>query len=711
MRYGRRLALLLLATGAGFGVVLGRAFQLQVVSRETWVSAGEEKRRPRVKVEAPRGRILDAAGVVLAEDRPVVQLAFVGGEWETRARWRCPECGHVQFRRDPEAPRPPGVRASEAAPPSRCSCGTRTPRFERLADEDLQPLERALTLPAGSLKALASRRVAELERAVEQRVTRIAGSGDGDAVERDLRTLLRQDFFARPRPVTRLSLPGIDAVALRELPVEAVRLLELDPRGRYRGFRAVSAVERRYPQKALLAQVIGFANAVQREEKEALGEDATWATRVGRTGLERYFDPVLRGSPGVIRYVRDEDGDLVPRAEEAPTPGKDVRLALTVEACREAQKHLESVATPGGYGARKGPPSGGLVVMDAETGEILAWAETPVFDLDGDREEAVRWVDEDEGRGAVDDDRDFLGDAVPNATLSRVTQVAVEPGSSLKPLIALSLLSMGASFPDGFVCAGPWRPSRGVNDKPGCHEHGPEYAHLSLEDGLCVSCNRQFAYAVSRGDVAALARERLPPALRSLGIGRVVEIDLPRPSAGRFRPEDDPALRNVAIGQGPVLVTPIQMARAMALLATGGRFPAPHVAAVVGGVPRRPEGEALSVPVAALDRVRAGMLRVVTDRSGGTAARAFADTPLPTGARAWAKTGTAQVPRGGDFDRDPLASGPWHHWFVGFARGAGGGRTIAFAAVLHARNEGAGGDTAARVVARFLRWWFEREIG
>ncbi len=702
MRYGRRLSVLLLATAAGFAVVWIRAFQLEVAQHARWAEKAESSRRPRSRVEAPRGRILDATGAPLAEDRTVVQLAFVGAEWETRARWRCSECGRVHFRRDPAAPRPRGVRASEAVAPTRCSCGAKAPQFERMPDADLSPLERALSLPPGTLAALATLRVADLERAVAERVHRLAPDAEG--AERDLATLLRQDFFARPRPVTRLPFSGPEPVALRELPVEAVRLLELDSTGRYRGFRAQSAVVRRYPERSLLAQVVGFATAVQSEEKETLGDDATFSTRIGRTGLERFYDAALRGTPGVLRWVRDDDGDLVPRAETPPVAGHDVRLAFTIDACREAQKDLEGVATAAGYGAKAGPPSGGFVAIDAETGEVLAWAETPVFDLDGDREEAVRWTDEVENRGTPDEDPWFVTGSVPNATLSRVAQVAVEPGSSVKPLVAITLLAIDAPLPDGFVCAGP---SRGPNDKPGCHDHGAR-VHLSLEDALCVSCNRWFAYAVSRAEVAALVRERLPDGLRALGIGRAPAVDLWRPARGLFRPEDVPSLRNVAIGQGPILATPLQMARVMALFADGRRMPVPRLASAVGDSPRPAEAEEIALPEAALARVKAGMLAVVADRSGGTAARAFAASPLPAGARAWGKTGTAQVSKGGDFDAGATGR-PCHHWFVGFARGEGPGRTIAFACVLHARTEGGAGETAARVVARFLRWWFERE--
>jgi penicillin-binding protein 2 len=708
MRYGHRLALLLSVTTVGFAVVWGRTFQLQVLDRPHWAAQADRTRNRVARIEAPRGRILDASGEVLAEDRPVVQLAFVAGEWETRTRWRCRTCGHAQFRRDPEAPRRAGMRASEAAVPSRCSCGARgTASFDRLPDEDLAPLERELGLEHGALKAFASQRTAELERTVERHVARLSRGGAAEATARDLRSLVRQDHFARPTTIPVVELPGRDPVAIRDLSEAAIRRLELDADGRYRGFRAVTGVERRYPKGPLLAQVLGFTSGIQQEDLEAsggrLGRDVTWTTRVGRAGLERFYDAALRGTPGRLRWVPDEDGDLVPRAETPARPGLEVRLGLSAAACAEAQRILESVATAEGYGAH-GPASGGLVAIDAETGEVLAWAEVPVFDLDGDLREVVRFADGTEARpGGAEPDAVTPRDVTPNATLSRVAQIGVEPGSAMKVPTALCLMELGVPLPRDYACIGI---SRSDTDKPGCHDH-PMHGYLGVEDALCVSCNRWFAHAVSRAGAHALCLEGMPPLMTRLGFGRSPEVDLPRPAAGWYRvPKKHPTLRNLAIGQGDIAVTPLQMARLMALVANGGRLPVPRLAVRVGGTERKAAAEQVALAPESLARVRAGM-RAVVGVPGGTARRAFAEVSLPAGVEVAGKTGTAQVPNGGDFDPGRIADGPWHHWFVGYARQAGEPRTIAFATVLYARREAAAGETVARATARFLRWWFD----
>jgi penicillin-binding protein 2 len=594
--------------------------------------------------------------------------------------------------------------------PKRCSCGARgEASFDRLSDDDLAPLEGDLGLEPGALKAFASQRIAELERTVGERVTRLVGGDGAETAARDFHYLVRQDHFARPVTLTLLELPGREPVPLRDLSEATIRRLELDADGRYRGFRAVPGVERRYPKGPLLAQVLGFTSGVQKEDLEAtggrLGRDVTWATRVGRAGLERFYDAALRGTPGRLRWTRDEDGDLVPRAETPARPGLDVHLGLSAAASAEAQRILEAVATASGYGAH-GPASGGFVAIDAETGEVLAWAEVPVFDLGGDLREVVRFTDGLDARPAgTAEEPVTTREVTPNATLSRVAQIGVEPGSAMKVPTALGLLELGVPLPQNYACIGR---SRSPTDKPGCHEH-PSHGYLGLEDALCVSCNRWFAWAVSKAGAQALCFEGLPPFMGRLGFGRSPGIDLPSPAGGWYRvPVKHPTMRNLAIGQGDIAVTPLQMARLMALVANGRSLPLPRLAVRIGDTERPPVFEKVALAPESLARVRTGM-RAVVDVAGGTARRAFSEVSLPAGVAVAGKTGTAQVSHGGEFDPDRIDDGPWHHWFVGYAERPGSARTIAFATVLYSRREASAGETVARATARFLRWWFDDE--
>ena len=164
----------------------------------------------------------------------------------------------------------------------------------------------------------------------------------------------------------------------------------------------------------------------------------------------------------------------------------------------------------------------------------------------------------------------------------------------------------------------------------------------------------------------------------------------------------------MAIGQGPVLVTPLQMARAMSLLANGKALVSPHLVRSIGTRHTAHESKPVALDPAHLRQVRAGMLGV-TQSPEGTAYRyddgsGYRETPwnrVP--AQVYGKTGTAQV--GASWRPFDVEKGPWHHWFVGYAT-APGRRTVAFACVLHSRTEGAAGHTAAPAVQKILEHWY-----
>jgi cell division protein FtsI/penicillin-binding protein 2 len=166
----------------------------------------------------------------------------------------------------------------------------------------------------------------------------------------------------------------------------------------------------------------------------------------------------------------------------------------------------------------------------------------------------------------------------------------------------------------------------------------------------------------------------------------------------------------VAIGQGQVLVTPLQMVRAVAVLANGGRLVTPHLAArlespdgsVVGPVAPIVD---LGISPASLARVKDAMEAVVYEY-GGTAHEKHPWGRIP--ARVYGKTGTAQTPRAWwPFEPPENVKQVTHQWFVGFAEPREG-PPLAFAVVYHARGEGAAGETAARTAGTLLSWWFGR---
>ena len=178
---------------------------------------------------------------------------------------------------------------------------------------------------------------------------------------------------------------------------------------------------------------------------------------------------------------------------------------------------------------------------------------------------------------------------------------------------------------------------------------------------------------------------------------------------GRTSPEAAPAVhphdgRNVAIGQGPVLTTPLQMARAMAAIANGGYLVTPHVVDAIDGRPHGRERVPLGLEAANLQLIRAGMQGVVDGARGTARTAGWEGVP----AIVYGKTGTAQLgQQWRPWQDDAEAAEVWHHWFVGYLEAAGR-PPLAFACVLHARMEGGSGATAAVAAARILGDYLRR---
>lgn len=752
MRPGRRLAVLYAATVVSLAVVWMRVGWLQLVARAEAVADARRMRERDADVPAGRGRIEDAAGEALAVDRAAVRLLFCAGEWASRARWKCGKCGAVHARREPR-----WWGASEnrpATPPARCSCGARRDALVPLPAEDLAPLEDAIGLPPGTLAGAAADRMTEVRETIEAEVvqgvlglapttlrtqqrTRRIERGRPVPMEEvvatyrdelegrefyaeDLRMQRRADHYGRATPMMTFRTPDGGRLDLRTLPAAAERLLELDREGRYRGFRTGTFTERWYPRHGLLAHAVGVVTPPGSDAEVAayrarVGRDVRVAdVRVGRIGLEATYEAVLQGVPGRVRAERDDEGLFTRQTVvEPPRRGEDLVLHLRASACDVAYRALVEAATPEAF-AGDGPPSAAFVMLDAETGAVLAWAETPVFDPNGRLDEITTRIDEDEAlEREVVSRRPPPGAPLdgpevprPGLMLSRVARLPVEPGSTMKLVSAFALLASGHPLPTEYHCAG--RDAHVVPSTPRCHPHDP----VDVVGALAHSCNRWFADGASDPEHRALHAELFPTWAARFGIGDRPGLDWVGAARGAYpKAPDGPLLRMIAIGQS-VLATPVQMARVAAAVGNGRTLPEPRLVATVGGRPVGTAGEPLGCDPRAVELVRAGMRGCVRY---GTAKHAFVELEA-SGVTVHGKSGTATVGAKDWLDGDEdwvergedgrtRARGPWHLWFVGYASKPGA-RTVAFATLLHSRREGAGGDAAARVAARVLAAWF-----
>lgn len=407
-----------------------------------------------------------------------------------------------------------------------------------------------------------------------------------------------------------------------------------------------------YPFNDELSHILGYVAAVSADDKKE-HEDPLLdlpGFRIGKRGIEKRFDPEIRGTAGVSRVEVNAYGRVIRELGRDPgIPGSDVYLTID----RQVQQKLAELM---------GNESAAAVVMDVHNGDIIALASTPGFDpnLFNVGIKTSEW------QALTSNDH--------NPLLNKVMSGVYPPGSTYKCAMALAAVDAGIATPGFSVfCDGATTLGNNVFH---CWKRGG-HGHVDLKRGIQQSCD-VFFYEVAR----RLGIDRIEEASHRLGLGRLTGIELPGERAGTI-PGRAWKLANfgvpwqlgetlvTGIGQGYVLTTPIQLATMAARIASGNEV-YPRIARVVGrDAQTRPEVKALQFSDKAILAVHEGM-SAVTNEPGGTA---YPWRIIEPGFEMAGKTGTAQVRR---ITREERASGvrkneslPWrlrdHALFVAFA--------------------------------------------
>ena len=381
------------------------------------------------------------------------------------------------------------------------------------------------------------------------------------------------------------------------------------------GVQPAQGFSRFYPEGAGVGHLLGYVGAASAKDYEKTKDPllVTPGFKVGKDGIEKFMEPILRGKPGA-------------RRSEVSARGKLIRDLATRPDVTGSTIHLTIDAGLQAYAARRlGTNSGSAVVIECATGDILAMVSVPSYDPNSFSDGIGRR----EWKSLSEDDH------VP--LMNKVLQGLYPPGSTVKPMNGLALLEAGVSPTDRITCSGSLRVGGGIFH---CHKrrgHGP----LDLESAIKYSCDIYFYEMVRR-----LGYDHVAPVARLVGLGE--KFDLPY-SSQRFGTVPDSAWKrakykqewtvadslNASIGQGYVLANPLQLA-VMAARIASGRHVMPRLYHRHGDTAPPP----LPVSQDNLVRVRAAMAGVVN--AGGTGGAARIQVPGITLA---AKTGTAQVRR------------------------------------------------------------------
>lgn len=670
----RRLGLLAVCALSLFGALFARLWFLQVVEAEGFEQQVTSNSTRTVITPAPRGRILDRNGIPLVENRESIVVAVSMLE------------------------------------------------FNELDEKTQQ----------STLASLAT----ELSRWVtpDEAVT-------VDSIERRL----NDERFSAFRPV-----PVAEDIKVEE---------EIFFREQAEQFPSV-VVERRtvrsYPYGSLAAHLLGYVGSINEGEFDDRLETETAkpyerSDEIGKSGVERSYEEYLRGTPGKQVYEVDRQSRVVRELSGQrvdPAPGDDVYLSIDAKVQAETEislrQGLEQRRSMNGELGKPHPAqAGAAAVVDPADGQVVAMASYPTYDpstLVGGIECPV-WRDLHglPSAGSCETMDEEL-DAIPNAQqpLSKLLDRSIAglypPGSTFKLATAYAGLQMGLITPEETIT------DPGYYLIPGCTGTKCRVSSPSAETGgiqggvnlnVAITASSDTYFYKLGNDSWALHKQNdsvgptaLQDEIAKFGIGSKTGIDLGGEKAGRlpdpaWLKEFDEQLNgeptsagvwqsgtsiNLAIGQGDVLVTPMQMANAYAAFANGGTLYQPSVVSKITAYENPAEVRLVAEPKilqqfqfdpVAYASMMDGFKGVTQDRPHATARRAFAGFPQDLWPVA-GKTGTAQ--NGGS------RSGPIenreedHSWFVGF----GPTEASRYSAAVVMENSGGGGAAAAPAVRRIL---------
>jgi penicillin-binding protein 2 len=678
-----------------FALLFFRLWFLQVLTGDDYVVQARENRIRKVKIEAPRGNIVDRDGRTLVKTRaaPVVQIlpnsvpdAELDAAETYRKRLAVAEgrrLGAAQDLRELER----RLRAD----------GRRSRRVERVQKRELRARSRrADKVPVGPIPADAPRL-----RVLYKRLGKVLEISPVTIHKRVIQGIADQ--------------PSANVTIKTDVPAPAFNYL-LEHREKFPGIVVEKKYLRHYPYETLAAQLFGTLREISPEEvgtKRYRGVEP--GTRIGKDGIEESYDSYLRGTDGFTRVVVNSFGnrdDTRRTTRTDPIQGRQLRLTLDLGLQRTAQNAVAR-AVEAAQGNGNPADAGAFVAMDPRDGQVLALGSYPSFDANLfakpiDQETYEQLNSEENGA----------------PLFNRAISAGYPTGSTFKPITAL------AAVDEGIIT-----PSTPLSD-PGVFRYGGRefknardavYGTLALPRALQVSSD-VFFY-----QLGAAANDRGPVIqdwARRLSFDEPTGIDLPGEYGGlvpdsRWRnSEYEKYVRcakkvkvevgttealyacggiergwsggdnvNLAVGQGDLQATPLQLATAYATIANGGKVVRPHLGMQIEDGAgrqleeiRKPAKRRVEIDPGTLAAIRSG-LRAAASEEGGTSADVFAGFPYPV----YGKTGTAE-----------RAPNPDQSWYAAFVDDP----VKPIVVVVTVEKGGFGAETAAPAARLILSKWF-----
>ena len=446
---------------------------------------------------------------------------------------------------------------------------------------------------------------------------------------------------------------------------------------------------REYPYGKTASHIIGYVGEITSEElKTHKSKGYLLGDYIGKDGIEKYYDPLLRGEPGIRKVVVDVSGRIISTIyEKKPRPGKNVALTIDLELQQDVEKilrwHVRSLSL-----SSREDLAAAAVIEEVKNGEILALASIPQFDPNLF------------SKGISTKDYKKLISRKDYPLLNRTVSGQYPLASTYKMITACAALQEGiVTRYSPFNCPGYYMVE---NHRFNCFVRSG-HGKIDFNNAIAESCDVAFYFMGEN-----LGINRLLKYSRYFGLGSKTGIDLPGEIAGvlpdnywKMKNFKEPWYTgdtvNLSIGQGYLGATPLQLSMVTSAVATDGKVYKPHLLKSV----TNSEGKVISNTVPQLIRripaeaqhfeaIREGM-RTATRK--GTAKRMKA--PLSSGG----KTGTAE-----NFPCPENPHGRNHTWFAGFSPAYSPNIALV---VFFERSGGLGGTRAVPIASEILRAYYD----
>ena len=451
------------------------------------------------------------------------------------------------------------------------------------------------------------------------------------------------------------------AIIAKNISKNSVAQIE-ELKSRLYGINIVSVPQRYYVSDTFACHILGYVSKISNDEYNNLKENGyTINSTIGKSGVEESMETYLKGQDGEKKVVTDSNGNVTSEAvTKEAVSGNNVTLTIDYRIQQVVENALQNTLQNLQNGTSTGEPipeakAGSCVVLDVETGEVLAMASYPTYNINS----FVDGISTQEWNALIEDDQ--------NPMFNRAISGTYSPGSTYKMLVGMAGLASGGITVDELYTDPGIYP---YSYNPKCWiytAHNTTHGTINLTGAIKGSCNCYF-YEVGR----RIGISQIVEWAKNFGLGQKTGIELSGEATGNIAGENQDGWSlgdtlSASIGQSTNLFTPLQLANYISTIANGGILNKVSLIKNVGNdissVPLSQVAEymkeftGVNFETKSLDisqyinPIKEGMYAVTTE-TGGTAADIFADSNVEVAG----KTGTAQV-----------SSGANNAIFVGFA--------------------------------------------